>query len=436
MEQLLHYVWRHRIYPLQPLQATDGQPLEVIDPGLPNTHAGPDFFNAKVKLGDTLWAGDVEVHDRASDWLRHGHDRDRAYDRVVLHVVGEADCDVYRTNGERIPQLLLPCPDGVRQRYDELRASDIVPPCHDVLATLPPLKVHAWLSSLLVERLERKAGDVRGRWERCGRSWEDAFFVTLARNFGFGVNGDAFEAWALRLPLRAVDKHRDNLFQVEAFFFGMAGLLDDEASGYGQDLRREFAYLQHKFGLSAPMAHGQWRFLRLRPGNFPHVRLAQLACLYHKSEGLFSRVVEAESLEEVRRLFVVRASDFWTGHFNFRKESPRSGKTLGAGALNLIVLNTVVPVLYAYGQYRSDERLCERATRFLESLKAEDNGIIRRWANAGLPVRTAAGSQALLHLQQAYCDKRDCLRCRFGYEYLKGRAVDMETSTFKNNINV
>ena len=227
MEQLLHYVWRHRIYPLQPLQTTDGQPLEVIDPGLPNTHAGPDFFNAKVKLGDTLWAGDVEVHDRASDWLRHGHDRDRAYDRVVLHVVGEADCDVYRTNGERIPQLLLPCPDGVRRRYDELRASDIVPPCHDVLATLPLLKVHAWLSSLLVERLMQKAEAIGQRLERCGRSWEDAFFVTLARNFGFGVNGDAFEAWALRLPLRAVDKHRDNLFQVEAFFFGMAGLLDD-----------------------------------------------------------------------------------------------------------------------------------------------------------------------------------------------------------------
>ena len=363
----------------------------------------------------------MEVHDRASDWLRHGHDRDAAYDRVVLHVVAEADCDVFRTNGERIPQLLLSCPDDVRQRYDELRASDIMPPCHDVLGTLPLLKVHAWLSSLLVERLMQKTEAIGQRLERCGRNWEDAFFVTLARNFGFGVNGDAFEAWALRLPLRAVDKHRDNLFQVEAFFFGMAGLLDDEASGYGQDLRREFAYLQHKFGLSAPMTHEQWRFLRLRPGNFPHVRLAQLAYLYHHEEGLFSRVVEAESLEEVRRLFVVRTSDFWMDHFNFRKESPHSEKALGMGAVNLIVLNTVVPVLYAYGHYRSDERLCERASGFLEQLKAEDNSIIRRWANAGLPVHTAADSQALLQLQKAYCDKRDCLRCRFGYEYLKAR---------------
>ena len=425
MEQLLHYVWRHRIYPLRPLQTTDGQPLEVIDPGLPNTHAGPDFFNAKVKLGDTLWAGDVEVHDRASDWLRHGHDRDAAYDRVVLHVVGEADCDVFRTNGERIPQLLLPCPDEVRQRYDELCRAEIVPPCYEILAALPGLKVHAWFSALLAERLQQKAEAIRRRWERCGCNWEDAFFVTLARNFGFGLNGDAFEAWALRLPLRAVDKHRDNLFQVEAFFFGMAGLLDgEEDAAYFRDLRREFVYLQRKFSLPVPLSHEQWRFLRLRPGNFPHVRLAQLAYLYHQAEGLFSRVVEAGEPEEVRRLLVVRTSDFWKEHFNFRKESPRSEKTLGAGAINLIVLNTVVPVLYAYGQYRSDERLCERAARFLESLKAEDNSIIRHWARAGLPVRTAGDSQALLQLQKGYCDKRDCLRCRFGYEYLKARRVD------------
>lgn len=171
------------------------------------------------------------------------------------------------------------------------------------------------------------------------------------------------------------------------------------------------------------MAHEQWRFLRLRPGNFPHVRLAQLAYLYHHEEGLFSRVVEAESLEDIRKLFILRTSDFWTDHFNFRKESPHSAKTLGRGAVDLIVLNTVVPVLYAYGQYRSDECLCERASRFLEQLKAEDNRIIRQWANAGLPVHTAADSQALLQLQKAYCDKHDCLRCRFGYEYLKARSA-------------
>lgn len=422
MEQLLHYVWRHRIYPLQSLQTTDGQSLEIIDPGLPNPNAGPDFFNAKVKIGDMLWAGDVEVHERASDWLRHGHDRDKAYDRVVLHVVGECNCDVCRTNGERIPQLLLPCPDEVRCRYEDLCRSEIFPPCYEILGCLPLLKVHAWFSTLQVERFRQKTEAIHKRLALCNNHWEDVFFITLSRNFGFGLNGDAFEHWAMRLPFRAVDKHRDNLFQVEAFFFGMAGLLDgEEDSGYCHELRREFAYLQRKFDLPAPMTLEQWRFLRLRPGNFPHVRLAQLAYLYHKEEGLFSRVLEEETLDGICKLFETRTSEFWTEHFNFRKTSPRRVKSLGAGAQNLIVLNTVIPVLYAYGRYRSDERLCERASRLLESLKAEDNSIIRRWANAGLPVHTAADSQALLQLQKEYCDKKDCLRCRFGYEYLKRR---------------
>ena len=296
---------------------------------------------------------------------------------------------------------------------------------------MPLLKVHAWFSTLLAERLQQKAEAIRRRLERCGHNWEDACFVTLARNFGFGLNGDAFEAWALRLPLRAVDKHRDNLFQVEAFFFGMAGLLDGEQEeGYACGLRREFAYLQRKFSLPEPMSAGQWRFLRLRPGNFPHVRLAQLAYLYYQSEGLFSRVLEAETVDSLRKLFVgVRTSEFWTEHFHFRKASPRRVKSLGAGAVDLIVLNTVAPMLYAYGQYRSDERLCGRASRLLESLKAEDNSLIRRWARAGLPVRTAADSQALLQLQKEYCDKRDCLRCRFGYEYLKARSAPRQSLT-------
>ena len=420
MEQLLHYVWQHRIYPLQPLRTTDGEELEVVDPGRPNRNAGPDFFNAKVKIGGTLWAGDVEVHDRASDWLRHGHDRDRVYDRVVLHVVGEADCDVCRTNGERIPQVLLSCPDGVRRRYDELCLADACPPCRRMLSSLPPLKVHGWLSSLQAERLRQKAQAIGERLERCDRQWEDAFFVTLARNFGFGVNSDAFEAWALRLPFRAVDKHRDNLRQVEAVFFGTAGLLDEEADDdYARMLCREYAYLSHKFSLPEPLPREQWRFLRLRPAAFPHVRLAQLAYLYHTQRSLFSRAMEAEELEAVKRLFDVRAKGYWAEHYSFRKPSARRTGKLADKTLDLLALNTVAPFLYAYGLYRADDDLCERALCFLEALPAEDNHVVRRWAGAGLKLRSAADTQAVLQLQKEYCDKRDCLRCRFGYEYLK-----------------
>ena len=420
MEQLLHYVWKHKIFPLGMLRTTSGQPVEVIDPGLPNRNAGPDFFNAKLKIDGTLWVGNVEVHMQASDWLRHGHNRDKAYDTVILHIVGDTDCEVYRTNGELVPQVLLSCPEPVRQRYDELRQAEIYPPCYSILGSLPKLTVHSWLSALQVERFGQKARSISRRLEQCNNHWEDVFFITLARNFGFGLNGDAFESWAGHLPFRAVDKHRDNLFQVEAFFLGQAGLLEEEIAGadaYYQKLRKEFCYLRHKFGLPAPMSVEQWRFLRLRPGNFPHVRLAQLACLYHKERALFSRVMEAETLEAVKTILTAETSPYWEEHFNFRKVSSHRAKRVGESALNLIVINTVIPFLYTYGLHKADEMLCERAT--LEALKAENNYVTRLWSGAGLPVYTAADSQALLQLQKEYCEKKDCLRCRFGYEYLR-----------------
>lgn len=404
------------------LQTTSGQPVEVIDPGLPNTNAGPDFFNAKLKIDGTLWVGNVEIHTQASDWLSHGHDRDRAYDTVILHVVEESNCDVHRTNGELVPQMVLPCPEAVRRRYDELRQTEIYPPCYSILGSLPKLTVHSWMSALQVERFEQKARAISQRLERCNNHWEDVFFITLARNFGFGLNGDAFEAWANRLPFRAVDKHRDNLLQVEAFFLGQAGLLQEnlpDADEYYLKLQKEFSYLQHKFELPAPMPAGQWRFLHLRPGNFPHVRLAQLANLYHKEQSLFSQVMEAETPEAVKKILTARTSEYWEERFNFKKSSPRQEKRTGDGALNLIIINTVVPFLYAYGLHKADETLCDRATRFLESLKAENNHITRLWDGAGLPVYTAADSQALIQLQKEYCNKKDCLRCRFGYEYLR-----------------
>lgn len=404
------------------LRTTTGKPVEVIDAGLPNTNAGPDFFNAKLKIDGTLWVGNVEVHTVASDWMRHGHDKDVAYDNVILHVAETVDCEVFRANGASVPQLQLSCPESIRRHYTELSHVEIYPPCYSILASLPKLTVHSWLSALQVERFEQKARVIAARLEHCNNHWEDVFFITLSRNFGFGLNGDAFEAWANHLPFRAIDKHRDNLFQVEAFFFGQAGLLDEELPDedeYYRKLQKEFSYLQHKFELSAPMPATQWRFLRLRPGNFPHVRLAQLASLYYRERSLFSRIMEAETLEAVRKLLTVSTSPYWEEHFNFKKTSPRQEKQVGKNAQNLIVINTVIPFLYAYGLHKADEALCERATRFLESLKAEDNHIIRHWSGAGLPVSTAADSQALLQLQKEYCDKKDCLRCRFGFEYLR-----------------
>lgn len=420
MEQLLHYVWKHKIFPLKTLQTTSGLSVEVIDPGLPNTDAGPDFFNAKLKIGDTLWVGNVEIHTLASDWYRHEHDKDHAYDSVILHISEQVDREVFRSNGELIPQMQLACPDTVKVHYEELCRADAYPPCYSLLASLPKLTVHSWLTALQSERFEQKARLIGERLKRCNQHWEDAFFITLARNFGFGLNGDAFETWAGLIPYRAVDKHRDNLMQVEAFFFGQAGLLEaEEGDTYYLQLRKEFRYLQHKFGLPPVMDVSLWRFLRLRPDNFPHVRLAQLAYLYHKEQSLFSRMMEAGTLKDAGQVLTTRTSEYWEEHFNFSKTSPRREKALGESSKELLIINTVVPFLYAYGLHKADEQLCERATHFLEELKAENNQIIRLWGGAGLLVRTAADSQALLQLRKEYCDKKKCLYCRFGYEYLR-----------------
>lgn len=424
MEHLLHYVWKHKLFPLKILQTTHGLQVEVIDPGLRNTDSGPDFLSAKLKIDNFMWVGNIEIHTHASDWFRHGHDRDKAYDTVVLHVVEEADVEVARSNGEEIPQMLLACPEQIKEHYQELAQSDRFPACHPILRSLPKLTIHSWLSALQTERLEQKAQQITQRLELCNQNWEDAFFMTLARNYGFGLNGDAFETWAKLIPLQAVAKHRDNLTQVEALFFGQAGLLEEsnypeEEDAYVLSLRKEFRYLQHKFETAKVMEFSLWRFLRLRPENFPTIRLAQLAYLYHQGDKLFSRLLEVESLEAVRALLTTQTSSYWETHFMFGNTSPQRQKTLGERSKDLVVINTVIPFLYTFGLHREDEALCNRAERLLEELKAEDNHIVRLWDEAGVVVTSAADSQALIQLQKNYCDNRKCLFCRFGYEYLR-----------------
>ena len=403
MERLLHYVWKHRLLPVQTLVTTDGQELEVIDPGLHNRDQGPDFFNAKVRLGGTLWAGNVEVHLRSSDWYRHGHDTDPAYNSVVLHVVGEVDGEVTTAEGKTLPQVRIDIPERIRQSYDELCRIEDYPRCHRIIPSVPTLKVHQWMDALLVERLKERSEQVAARAERTGGDWERATFVTLCRSFGFGLNGDSFERWAMRIPLQAAGKRRDDLFQVEALFLGMAGLTDDVGTLRGEQeaerLRQEFAYLQHKFSLDEPLQRSDWRFLRTRPGNFPSVRIMQIAELYHRGKVQMSRLLEAKSAAELQECLAVRGTT--------------------AGSRRLLIINTVVPLLFAYGRHIGDEDICQRAVRLLEELPAENNYILRQWQACGLHVLTAADSQALIQLKRQYCDRTDCLRCRFGYEFLK-----------------
>ena len=404
MERLLHYVWKHKLLPLTPLTTEEGQEVEVIDPGLHNRNQGPDFFNAKIRLGGTVWAGNIEVHLRSSDWYRHGHQDDAAYNNVILHVVGEIDGEVMTQDGKTLPQVQLDIPKGIRQRYEELQKTEDYPRCHRIIPSIPLVKAHQWMDALLVERLKERSELVAARAERTGGDWERATFVTLSRSFGFGLNGDAFERWAMRIPLSAAGKHRDNLFQVEALLLGMAGLINEvtvhRSSQEISLLWQEFDFLKHKFSLPEPMNRADWRFLRTRPGNFPSIRILQIAELYHSGRAQMSKLLEAQSIEDLQECLTV--------------------KGMTAGSRRLLIINTVVPLLFAYGRHISDEDICQRAVRLLEELPAENNYILRQWKECGLEVSTAADSQALIQLKRQYCDRLDCLRCRFGYEFLMG----------------
>lgn len=429
MEQLLHYVWKHKLFPLTELSTTQGRRVEVIDPGLHNSNAGPDFFNAKVKINGMLWVGNIEIHDKASDWVLHGHDKDERYDNVILHVCGCVDAEVMNSKGEYLTQMVLSVPDSVINNYKELLSVDQYPPCYQIIPSLARLTVHAWMSALQTERLSQKTEAIEERVKRCNGDWENAYFVTLARNFGFGINGDAFEEWALHIPLHAVDHHRDDLFQIEAIFMGQAGLLELDTiperyqkdalnDGYFAKLRKEYQYLAHKFGLK-PMDYKLWRFLRLRPQNFPHIRISQLACLYHQRRASLSQLLETYSVKDAKEVLATAVTPYWETHYTFGSTSVRNDKNLSLFSLNLLCINTVVPILFAYGRHRGEEKYCDRAFDFLEQLKPENNYIIRLWQQCGLVVENAGDSQALIQLKKEYCDKKECLRCRFGYEYLK-----------------
>lgn len=420
MEELIHYVWKHRLFsPLQ-LETTNGLPIEIIDVGQLNQNAGPDFFNAKIKIDSTLWVGNVEIHVKASDWFVHNHHLDESYDSTILHVVIQDDKQVKRTTGEAIPQLVLSIPPHIYTRFAELKQTEFQPKCFSILSDLDSFTINSWLYALQVERLELKYTRILDLYESGQYFWKDILFITLARNFGFGLNGDTFERWAKSLPFRALDKHRDDLFQVEALMFGMSGLLASETDDtYAISLQKEFKYLQQKFNLS--VLDLPWKLSKIRPGSFPHIRVAQLAHFYHHQSGLIKHIFLVESVKELYALLNFDTSEYWNTHFVFSnaESGKKRGQAMTRKTKDLILINTVIPFMYAFARHRGSEEYMERSIDLLSKIKAENNYITRIWDSAGIAISSAADSQAVIQLQKEYCDNKRCMFCRFGYQYMK-----------------
>ncbi|HLP04701.1 MAG TPA: DUF2851 family protein [Paludibacter sp.] len=425
-ESILHYVWQHKLFSVQQLYTTDGEAVEVIDTGLYNTDAGPDFFNSKIRIGNTVWAGNVEIHTFSSDWKKHNHHTNQVYDSVILHVVKTADGEVFRLDGEKIPQLELVFPESIGLEYERLMKEQKWVACADRISLVPPVFIQSWKNALLTERLEQKMEAIVQLLSENSMHWEEAFYITLARNFGFGTNSQAFAMLAKSLPLQVLGKHKDQLFQIEALLFGQAGLLmekpDDE---YSQKLKKEYEFLRSKYSL-APMKDSEWKLLRLRPDNFPHVRIAQFAGLIHSSSKLFSKILEKPEIDCLRKLFTCEPSTYWTSHYLFSSQSNPKPKKLGQQSINGILINTVVPFLFCYADLKSDQDLKDKALGLLEEIPPERNSVISGWNDLGVISKTAYDSQALLQLKKQYCDEKKCLRCRIGHKVLTWKPTEKQ----------
>lgn len=419
-EDFLHFIWKFRLYTKE-LYTTDGEELIVIHPGQHNDDAGPDFTNAQIRLGKTLWAGNTEIHVKSSEWYVHGHHTDNAYSNIILHVVYEHDRSVYDRNGREVPTLELKgkFSESIFQKYFYYLNNKNWIPCEKDLHYLSIEKVNIWLNSLLIGRMERKAANLRSLLEHNKNNFEETFYQVLAGNFGFKINEQPFRMLAAVLPLQILGRHKNSLMQIEALLFGSAGLLNaDFQDEYPRALKKEFEFLRNKYQLVPVQGH-LWKFMRLRPPNFPTIRIAQFAALVHKSQRLFMKIIETDGIEGLIELFDVEASSYWDNHFVFDKPSEGSTKKLGKEAIQNLLLNTVVQMLFLYSLVKADERYQEKAVEFLMQIEPESNSIIKGWKAVGIDAKNAFESQALIELKNNYCNQKKCLHCSIGLDLLK-----------------
>jgi hypothetical protein len=412
----LQYIWQFQYYNAKHLCTDEGEQLQIIHPGFINSNQGPDFSNAKIKIGHTTWAGSIELHINSSDWKNHKHSQDKNYNNVILHVVWQHDtqlnlpCSTLELQ-DKVPKLLL-------RKYDEMTMPGSFIPCEKQIGQINGLTWQSWKERLLIERLEKRTQLIYEYLKTNNNHWEETFWWILARNFGVKLNSTAFEKIAQSLPLTILAKHKGQIHQAEALLFGQAGLLDREfTEDYPILLQKEYRFLKKKYNLKRIEA--SLVLLRMRPSNFPAVRLAQLAMLVHNSLHLFSKIKESSGIDDIRQLLQVTPNDYWHYHYVFDEPSAFKKKKLGEEMISNILINTVVPVLFAYGHYHGESSYKEKALQWLEVIDAEKNSITRGFAALQVGNKSAFDSQALLQLRNEYCSSKRCLDCAVGNKLLR-----------------
>jgi hypothetical protein len=435
-EQFLHYLWQFQQFDKSDLRTQAGEAISIYKTGFLNTNAGPDFTDARIKIGEIEWVGNVEIHINSSHWNQHQHQYNPAYENVILHVVWENDQAILRHDNSTIPTLELKSITNpeILKKYSQLIENQSVIPCESQFREVSELSKIAILDKVLTKRLQQKAEIAAELLHQNNGDWEETAYQLLARNFGFKLNAEPFLRLAQNLPLKILQKHRDNLMQIEAMLFGMSKLQPlptltsvsrPEGEGFSTDdypnkLKSESEFLLKKFGLNeSKLAAHEWKFLRTRPANFPTVRIAQFAKLVYQQKSFFSLFTQTDSVKELKEKLQVNQSEYWTNHHHFDKISSRKLTGLGKDSIENLIINTVIPLLVCYAQSIDNQDLMERAIRFLEALPAEKNRITDIWEGLEMSIKTAYDSQGCIELYNNYCTQKRCLQCNIGIEILK-----------------
>ena len=419
-EDFLHFIWKYKNFDSKSLETIDGEPVKIIKTGEHNTHAGPDFLNSQIIIGDTHWAGNVELHLKTSDWVAHNHSKDPAYENIILHAVYEHDTATAIPENRPLLELKNIISDSTIHKYDILKNQHHTIPCEPFIKDVDPIIKTSWIDRMLAERLEYKAEYIRQLLHQNKNDWAETAYQITGRNFGFKVNAEPFEKLTKVIPHKILARNKTNLHKIESMLFGQAGFLQEVYTDeYPEGMRKEYRFLAGKYNFT-PNRKSEWKFLRLRPGNFPTLRISQFAALIYKSEHLFSKILEVTDIKKAMSFFDIHASEYWKTHYTFQTPSAsKSNASLGKESIYNLVINTVAPLLFSYGHIKNEPKYKDIAMDLLENCPKELNTITKSGENLGFNNKNAYDSQGLIHLRNEHCNKQLCLDCGIGAAVLK-----------------